>query len=215
MAYIIAMDGPAGAGKSTIARRIASKLNFLFINSGGFFRTIALYYLQNNLTEDELEKHLDNIAIEQKGSDFFLNNTNVTSHITGPAISAVASVIARNESVRKKTEGLIKQMAVKNNVVIEGRDTTTVVFPNATLKCWVFASPEIRAVRRQAQIPSDLSYEEVLEGIKKRDIQDSTRKISPLKRADDAFDVDTSNITIGEAVDKIYNEFNKRIKQSS
>jgi len=211
MAYIIAMDGPAGAGKSTIARRIASKLNFLFINSGGFFRTIALYYLQNNLTEEELEKQIDNIDIEQKGSNFFLNNVDVTNQISDPSISAIASVISRNELVRKKTESLIKQMAIKNNVVIEGRDTTTVVFPNATLKCWVFASPEIRAKRRQMQVSSNLSYEEILDGIKKRDIQDSTRKISPLKRADDAFDVDTSNITIEEGVDKICNEFYKRI----
>jgi cytidylate kinase len=149
----IALDGPAGSGKSTVAKLLAKKLNFTFINSGGFFRAIALYIKQNNidyqnLSSEQLKNILEKVEIHQVGEHFFLNNEDVTDKIHNSEISSIVPIIAKIPVVREYATKLQVDMANKTDIVIEGRDTTTVMFPNATLKCWVFANPKIRAERR-------------------------------------------------------------------
>lgn len=212
------MDGPAGAGKSSIAKLLAKKLGFTYINSGAMFRCVAIYILKNNISlenqsllEESIKK--GKISISQTKDDFFLNNEKVTDRLHTPEVSSLVPVIAKIPFVRNFVEGNSANIAKTQDIVIEGRDTTTVVFPNATLKCWVFADPLIRATRRWEQNNKDGKLEDVVNEVQKRDKMDTERNIAPMKRANDAFDVDTTNLTIEEAVETISKEFSKRIKK--
>jgi cytidylate kinase len=138
--YQIAMDGPAGAGKSTVAKLLAKKLNFTYINSGGMFRSVAIYMLNNNLTPETIEIVrsdilAEKIKINQVKEDFFLNNENITHRLHSPEVSKLVPFISRFPFIRDFVEGNSIKIANTQNIVIEGRDTTTVVFPNATMKC--------------------------------------------------------------------------------
>ena len=211
--YQIAIDGFSGVGKSTIATLISKKLNFLFINTGAMYRCYALAFIKDNVNLDnsnEIIKCLNSNKVELDNEKFYLNGEDVTAKISDPNVAAKASKIATYKEVREKCVADQQKIAVGQNCVMEGRDTTSVVLPNATLKVFLKADPNIRAVRRWEQINKTQSLEQIKEFIEKRDYQDSHREISPLIQVPDAFVVDTSNLTIDEVVDAILKEFNNR-----
>ncbi|GMO15561.1 MAG: (d)CMP kinase [Mycoplasmoidaceae bacterium] len=214
--YQIAIDGPAGAGKSTIAKELASLLNYTFINSGGIFRSIAVAVVLNNLDINDsksIVSLLPKIKVTQIGNDMYLNGNNISDKTWTQEITVIVPKIAQIKEVREYTRDVQRKIAENSNIVIEGRDTTTVVFPNATLKCWVFADPIIRATRRWEQTGKKETLELYLKTMLERDKQDSERKIDPMKRATDAYDVDTSTMSIEHATKHILDEFYRRIKR--
>lgn len=209
--YQIAMDGPAGAGKSTIAKELAKILNFTFINSGGIYRSVVVAVKQNNIDVSDInaiENLLKTIKVEQKGNDMYLNGNNISNLTWTNETTAVVPTIAQIPKVREFVKLTQRHIAESNNIVIEGRDTTTVVFPNATLKCWIFADPVIRATRRWEQTGRKGTLEDYLTSMNERDRMDSQRSLDPMKRADDAFDVDTSHLSLEQACEKILEKFN-------
>jgi len=216
--YSIAIDGPAGAGKSTIAKEIAKKLNMIYIDTGAMYRAFALYCIWNNIKSDDEEKisqHIDkiHISIEYKNNEqqVLLNGKNVNSFIRTEEIGNMASSISVYPNVRLKLVELQRELAKKSNVIMDGRDIGTYVLPKATLKIYLTASVEIRAKRRYADLESkgiSITIDEVKEEIIKRDKRDMEREFAPLTKADDAHEVDTSNLTIKEVVQVIIDKFN-------
>lgn len=207
---IVAIDGPAGSGKSTIAKLIAKKYNFTYIDTGAMYRMITLYLLQQNIDfEDlkEIENVLNNhINLDMKENKFFLNNKDVSQEIREPIISENVSKVASIKIVRDNLVSLQRKIASNKNVILDGRDIGTVVFPNAQVKIFLIASVEERANRRYKEFLEkniSISYEEVLKSLKERDFIDSTRKESPLVKAKDAIELDTTNLNLQEVVDFI------------
>lgn len=206
---IIAIDGPAGSGKGTAAKLVSEKLNFINIDTGAMYRCVALKMAENNIgLEDyeEIHKILDDIEIDFEGQNVFLNGRDVSKEIRTVEISNFVSPVSAIGFIREKMVDLQRKLGAGKSVVMEGRDIGTVVFPNADLKIYLDATAEERARRRVAQntennIASD--YEQILKDIIERDKRDSTREISPLKKADDAIVVDSTNLTIEEVVTKI------------
>ena len=207
----VAIDGPSGAGKSTLARMAAKKLGYLYVDTGALYRCIALYAIQNNVeTKDSLAvcKMLPKICVDLNyDKDGFqhmlLNGTDVTDDIRRPEVSMAASDVSSIPDVRKFLLDLQREIADKNNIVMDGRDIGTVVLPDAEVKIFLTASPEVRAERRYRELTEkgfDVSYTDVLNDIKARDIQDINREISPLKAADDAITLDTSNYSLEESL---------------
>jgi len=206
MAYkVVTIDGPAGSGKSTIAKQLSKKLNFVFINSGGIFRCISLYILNNNipLEEDELNTILKKIKVTQKKDKMFLNGKDVSDVIYSKEITDIVPKIASLKIIRDFVLESQRQTAKNDNIVVEGRDTGTSVFPNADYKFWLFANIDVRAERRWLQSNKKYTLEEVKIDLKKRDFEDSTRKISPMVKPKNAIEIDTSYITEEEAISKI------------
>ena len=210
MSFIVAIDGPAGAGKGTITKQVGDKLNLINIDTGAMFRCVTLKILQEGIEiEDEkaIEKLLENIEIEiTKKEEIFLDGENVTKQIRENEVNNMVSPVSVISQVRERLLNLQRKMAEGKNVIMEGRDIGTVVFPNADVKIYLDASPEERARRRvkqnqEKQIPC--TYEEVLQGIIDRDKRDASREIAPLKQAKDAIYIDSSNMTIEEVVAKI------------
>lgn len=208
----IAIDGPSGVGKSTIAKSISSSLNLLFINTGLMYRAIAKHLLDNNfdiLQEKEINNELANIKLELRENDqIFLNGQNISKNLYKDKISMSASKIAKYKSVRNFCVDLQRQIATENpGVVMEGRDIGSVVLPNAELKIFLTASPEIRAKRRISQLYEKGSIieneQEVLQNIIDRDKNDRERKHAPLIKTKDAIEIDTSHLTIEEVIKKI------------
>lgn len=210
MAFIVAIDGPAGSGKGTVAKKIAEKMNLINIDTGAMFRCVALLMIENNLKIDDfkgIEKVLENIEIKfETNGKILLNNRDVTKRIRETDVNELVSPISTIKIIREKLLDLQRKFGEKNNVVMEGRDIGTVVFPNANVKIYLDATPEERAKRRLKQNEENgikESYEEVLKNIIDRDKRDSTREIAPLKKAEDAIYIDSSNLTIEEVVNKI------------
>lgn len=210
MSFIVAIDGPAGAGKGTITKQVGEKLGFINIDTGAMFRCVTLKILQDGVKiekEQEIQKLLETIEIEIKESgEVFLNGENVTQKIRENEVNSMVSPVSVIPIVREKLLYLQRKMAEGKNIIMEGRDIGTVVFPNANVKIYLDATPEERARRRvkqnqEKQIPC--SYEEVLQGIIDRDKRDSTREIAPLKQAEDAIYIDSSNMSIEEVVNQI------------
>lgn len=199
---VIAIDGPSGSGKSSISKEIAKELNILHLDSGAMYRTFALYLLENNMKLEE--KSFENFKFEQKGNNFYLNGKDVTKRIRENEISKKASDISKNLKVREYMVNEQRKIAKGLDVIMDGRDITTVVFPNADFKFFITASVEKRAYRRFLEDKS-IPYEKILEDIRKRDMQDSTRKNSPLKIASDAIVIDTSEYTKEEVIERILN----------
>ncbi len=212
---IIAIDGPAGSGKSTISKIIASELGISYLDTGAMFRIVTLYFLKNNLNVNEdlgIEFLKENISIDINEDKFYLNNENVSKEIRTNEVTKNVSYIAALESVREFL--LFEQRNISNNrdIILDGRDIGTVVFPNAEVKIFLTASAEKRAKRRVEQNISlgiESNYEEILSDIIKRDELDSTRKISPLKKAEDAQEIDTTESSIEEVKNKIINIIKK------
>lgn len=197
---IIAIDGPSGSGKSSVSKEIAKKLNILHLDTGAMYRAFALYLLENNT--NDIEKAFKNFKYSQKGNRFFLNGVEITEKIRENEISKKASDISKNGKVREFLVNMQRDIAKDLDVILDGRDITTVVFPNADFKFFITASLEKRAYRRYLENKS-LDYDKILEDMKKRDIQDSTRENSPLKIDSDAIILDTSNYTKEEVIEKI------------
>ena len=209
---IIAIDGPAGAGKSTIAKLIAKMIDCTYINTGAMYRAVAYKLLREkksieNLSEEELKAFLALIQIEFKGDRVFLNGEDITDKIRTEEVAKVASAVAKNILVRERLTFLQRELAKKERcVVMEGRDIGTVVFPDADVKIFLTASPEERAKRRYKELVEkgeNPSYEEILKQIIARDKQDSEREIAPLKPTKDYIVIDTTNKTIQEIADNI------------
>ena len=209
----IAIDGPAGAGKSTIAKRVAAEKNYIYVDTGAMYRAMALYLYRNGIDADDSATISarcgePDITIEYRNGEqvVLLNGENVNGFLRTPQVSDMASRSSVNPDVRAKLLELQQELARKENVVMDGRDIGTVVLPNAQVKIFLTASAEVRARRRYLEniekgLPADLN--EITAQIKERDERDMNRPVAPLKQADDAVLVDTSDLTIEEVVEKI------------
>jgi len=199
---IIAVDGPSGSGKSTISKKIAEILGISYIDTGAMYRILALYLKENNL---EFRKEiLKNINIKQEKNIFYLNGRDVSKLIRENDIAKMASDISKLKEVREYMVEEQRKLGKEKSIILDGRDITTVVFPNADYKFYLTASLEQRAKRRYLE-NNKVDFEVLLEDMKKRDYQDSTRKNSPLKIAKDAIIIDTTNMTEKEVVNKMLN----------
>lgn len=213
MSINIAIDGPAGAGKSTIARKAASELGFIYVDTGALYRSVAYYCISSGAdvtVPESVEKLLPEITPELRFIDgvqhVFVNGSDVSDKIRTPEVSMAASKVSAIPAVRAFLFDLQQKIARENDIIMDGRDIGTVVLPNADLKIFLTASPEARADRRYAELkdkPDAPAYEQVLADIIKRDHDDSTRAIAPLKQADDAVLCDTTKLSLEESVDKI------------
>ena len=208
MSINIAVDGPAGAGKSSIARAVAEEIGYIYVDTGALYRSIALYSIENKLDNESLVNSLDKINIRlefiDKCQHVFLNDNDVSDKIRTPEVSMGASKVSVIPEVREFLFGLQKKIAAENNIIMDGRDIGTVVLPDADLKVFPTASAEERANRRFKEMTdSSITYEQVLEDIKQRDYNDMHRDIAPLKQAEDAVLLDTTGMTIEEVKQKL------------
>ena len=211
MAFNIAIDGPAGAGKSTIARALAKRLSYIYVDTGAMYRAMALYLLRENISADDsgrIEKACESVDIsiihEDGVQKVLLNGEDVSSLIRSEEVGNMASASAQNGRIREKLVELQRQLAAKTDVVMDGRDIGTCVLPDADVKIYLTASVHTRAVRRfkeylEKGMEADLAQIEA--DIEKRDHQDMSREISPLNKAEDAVLLDSSDMTIEEVLD--------------
>ena len=210
----IAIDGPAGAGKSSIAKALSKRLGYIYIDTGAMYRAVALFFVENNVsdgTDSRIESLLEKLEISIKYEDgaqkVILNGEDVTDKLRLEEIGKLASKFSAIGSVREKLVALQRKLAQKENVVMDGRDIGTVVLPNADLKIYLSASSKFRAKRRYLELlekgHTDLDINEIEDEIIKRDEADMNREISPLKQADDAYYLDSSDMTLEEVVSKI------------
>lgn len=210
---IVAIDGPAGSGKGTITKLVAEKCNLIYIDTGATYRCLALACIENKIDYKEENKVVDllkkiNIDFDKNGHAF-LNGKDVSERIRDKDVTSVVSPISSIIKVREILVDLQRKMALGKNVIMEGRDITTVVFPKADYKFYLDASVEERANRRYKQNQEkgvNMSYEEIIESIKARDYNDINKPIGNLKRTNDQIYIDSSNMSINEVVDKIINE---------
>ena len=217
---VIAIDGPAGSGKSTIARLVAKKLKFLYIDSGAIYRAYTLQYLREGINlEDQgvlvefLERATVNLKNGENGILIFVNRENVTKEIRSVEVTANVSSISENKSIREVVTRKLRSEAKHNSLVMDGRDIGTVVFPDAELKVFLTASIEERARRRKDDLKSagvETDLEKIKDDIQKRDKHDSERNLAPLRKPDDAILLDTTNLAIDECVDFIVKEVLKK-----
>lgn len=209
----IAIDGPAGAGKSSIAKLVAKKLSFVYVDTGAMFRTVAYYFLSQGkdpsdaeMVTEECEKISISIEYKDGAQHIFLDGTDVSTEIRQEEVGKNASVVAKNQAVRNRLLALQRQMAEKQDVIMDGRDIGTVVLPDAQVKIYLTASASVRAERRYKELlekGESCNLKKIEEDIIARDEQDMNREIAPLKQAEDAVLVDSSYMTIEEVVDKI------------
>ncbi|MEO2596462.1 (d)CMP kinase [Clostridium perfringens] len=203
------MDGPAGAGKSTIAKIIGEKFNLMYINTGSMYRAVTLKALENNISAEEVDKLLvmiDGMDMHFENDELILNGENINSLITMPNISKNVSAYASIREVRERLVNLMRKMALKYSVIMDGRDIGTVVLKDANFKFFLTASPEERADRRYKELMGkgvEVNYDEILQDIIKRDYLDSNREVDPLRKAEDAIEIDTTGIGIMGVVEKI------------
>lgn len=217
----VAIDGPAGAGKSTLAKAVAQRLGFIYVDTGALYRAIALFVLQRGADVYDrvaVAAMLPMIDIELKyvGGEqrVYLCGENVSKIIRTPEVSAGASAVSAIAKVREFLFDLQIEMAQKNNVVMDGRDIGTVVLPNADVKIFLTASAEARAKRRYDELVQkghDVEFEAVLKSVNERDEQDMNRAIAPLKQAKDAILIDTTELDLEESEDLLYNTIKSRI----
>lgn len=214
----IAIDGPAAAGKSTIAQEVAKRLNFTYIDTGAMYRAVTLYCLNHQINcqnESEVEKVLKNINIELKPQHIvLLNNQDVSFDIRSREVNANVSYIASYKNVRLFLVEQQRKMALHDSIVMDGRDIGSYVLPNADVKIFQVASVETRAQRRfleNKQKGIECTLTSILEEVKKRDYIDSHRDFAPLVKANDAIEIDTSNLTINEVVDLVLKIINEKV----
>lgn len=210
----VAIDGPAGAGKSTIARRLAAELGYRYVDTGAIYRTVA-YFMDlwgvSPKDVDGVKRYIDELTVEIEYDEdglqhMIMNGMDVTKDIRTPDISQKASLISAHACVRDMLLDMQRELAEQNNVVMDGRDIGTVVLPHATVKIFLTASPEVRAKRRCDELSAKgqkVDYNKVLKDIQQRDYQDTHREIAPLKMSRDSIKVDTSDMTIEEVLEKL------------
>ena len=213
MAFNVAIDGPAGAGKSTIAKIVAKEKGFVYVDTGAMFRALAIYFIRQGIKADEHEK----ISASLSGADVtieyingeqqvLLNGENVTPILRTEEVGNMASASSVNGDVRAKMKELQQKLAATTNVVMDGRDIGTNILPNADVKVYLTASVETRANRRYLELKEkgvECNLEDIAHDIAERDTRDMNREIAPLKQAEDAVLVDSSNMTIDEVVEAI------------
>ncbi len=209
----VAIDGPAGAGKSTVARAAAAKLGYIYVDTGALYRAVGVYCLRNQITTNDavaVSEVLDKITVELKFIDgvqhVFLNGDDVSTEIRLPEASMAASNVSAIPSVRAFLFDLQRDIASKNNCIMDGRDIGTVVLPDAKVKIFLTADDEERAMRRFKELQekgSTVTFKEVLDDLRIRDYNDSHREIAPLKPAEDSVIVNTTGYTLEESIAKI------------
>ncbi len=215
----IAIDGPAGAGKSTIARAIAREMSFIYVDTGALYRAIGLYMIKNRMDDDELiVSSLNKIKVDLKFIDkeqkIFLCEREVSGEIRTPEVSMMASRVSAILAVREFLLDLQRGLAEKNNVIMDGRDIGTVILPDADVKIFLTASLEKRTDRRYKEMLEkglNVTYDGILNDIKKRDYDDSHRKVAPLKLATDAVVVDTSEYNLEESINLVLDVIKKKL----
>lgn len=210
---IVAIDGPAGTGKGTISKLISDRLNFLSIDTGAMYRAVTLNLIRNNTSLDDLDSVLDvleksniELTIDGNGQKTFLNGEDVSSLIRMPDVTSLVSPVSSIKEIREKLVDLQRKFATGKDIVMEGRDITTVVFPNADVKIYLTADQEERANRRYKEMIEkgiETTYDEVYESIKKRDHNDTTKEYGALKIAEDAIVIDSTNMTIEEVYERV------------
>ncbi|WP_455484697.1 (d)CMP kinase [Eubacterium sp.] len=217
----VAIDGPAGAGKSTIAKAAAKELGFIYVDTGALYRAVAYNAVKTGAIDDEQKiiNMLDSTKVELKYVNgvqaVYLNGEDVSAFIRTPEISMGASKVSAIPLVRAFLLNLQREIASTNNVIMDGRDIATVVLPNADVKIFLFASPECRAERRYKELiekGENVSFDDVLKDVNQRDYQDSHREIAPLKPSDDSIMADTSELTLQESIDLIVNTIKEKIQ---
>lgn len=214
----IAIDGPAGAGKSDISSILAEKLGFVHIDTGALYRAISLCFLGKKLDKQTIDSVLSSANVDVKFENgnqlVYLNGENVTNRLRNAQISKLASDVSSFKEVREFLLNLQRNIAKSNNVIMDGRDISTVVLPNADVKIFLTASAEERAKRRYKQLKgsqNELGYDEILKSIKSRDYNDMNRDIAPLRPAEDSLIYDTTNYDIDEVVNYILNYIKEKI----
>lgn len=218
MKISVAIDGPAGAGKSTIAKLVAKEFNLMYINTGAMYRAVALKAQENNLQPEEVEKICDLISTMEmhfENDDLVLNGENIQEKITMPEISNIVSAYASIPEVRAILVKLQRDMSDKFDVIMDGRDIGTVVLKNASFKFFLTASAEERANRRYIELKNrdvTCSYDQILEDIIERDYKDTHRATDPLKKADDAIEIDSTSVDINGVVEIINEHIRKGIR---
>ena len=215
----IAIDGFSSTGKSTLAKQLAKKLQYIYVDTGAMYRAVTLFAMRaglvnaGNVDEDTLEQKLGDVELkfafnsELGFAEMYLNGENVEKEIRTMPVSKNVSQVAVLEAVRKKLVALQQAMGVDKGIVMDGRDIGTVVFPDAELKIFMTASPEKRAVRRYKELldrGENVVYEDILENVQKRDYIDSNREISPLRKADDSIEFDNSDLGLEDQFQRIY-----------
>ena len=218
---IIAIDGPAGSGKSTIAKLIAKELGLVYLDTGAMYRLVTLKALNEGILDnndlidlEKVKKMLDDLSIDICENGFYLDNINVSEEIRKPVVSENVSNVAAIREVREKMVDLQRKFSESKNVILDGRDIGTVVFPNADIKIFLVADARERADRRYRELVAkgeDVKIEEIYENILKRDKIDSTRKESPLKKAEDAIEIDTT----AKNIEKVKSEILEIIKNKN
>lgn len=209
----IAIDGPAGAGKSTIAKMVSKKLNCIYVDTGAMYRAVALFFIENGIASDDekrIAKEIENIHVdiqfEAGNQKVLLNGKDVTEGIRAERVGNWASEISKYTLVREYLVKMQREVAAKQDVVMDGRDIGTVVLPQANVKIYLTASSKVRAMRRYNELTQKgvfCDIHDIEQGIMERDAQDMNREISPLRQAKDAILIDSSNMTIDEVVEKI------------
>ena len=221
MNYKIALDGPSGTGKSTTAKLLAKKLNYIYIDTGAMYRAVGLFCDKNKIdvnNEEKVKENLDKININLFYKDgvqeILLNDEIVSKEIRQNHISSYASIVSQYKDVREKLVSMQQKLAKENSVIMDGRDIGTVVLPDADLKIYLVASNEVRAERRFKELiekGEKVTKKDILKELEERDYRDTHRKNSPLRKAINAIEVDNSNLTIEETVDKIYELFKEKV----
>jgi CMP/dCMP kinase len=214
MAIVIAIDGPAGAGKSTIARRLATRLGFTYIDSGAMYRAVGLWALRQKLDPSDMHRmeqlaRAATITLEGDGTRVLLNGEDVTDAIRGPEVSSAASLVATIPGVGRALVEKQRAIGTQNNVVMEGRDIGSVVFPNADLKIFLDADTQERAKRRAAEVDGDTGV--ISRQLRERDQRDRTRPEAPLTQAPDAVYVDSTGLSIEDVEENILRLVRARI----
>ena len=209
----IAIDGPAGAGKSTIAKMVSKKLNCIYVDTGAMYRAVALFFIKNGIASDDekrIAKEIENIQVdiqfEAGDQKVLLNGKDVTEEIRAERVGNWASEISKYTLVREYLVKMQREVATKQDVVMDGRDIGTVVLPQANVKIYLTASSKVRAMRRYNELTQKgvfCDIHDIEQGIMERDAQDMNREISPLRQVKDAILIDSSNMTIDEVVEKI------------
>ncbi len=218
--YLIAIDGPVGAGKSTVAKITAKRLNIIYVDTGAMYRSVGLYVVRKGLdtkNSEHVKSVLDEINLDvrlsNEGQMIFLNGEDVTKLIRTPEISMAASDVSAVPEVRERMVHIQRELAKSKSVIMDGRDIGTVVLPNATSKIYLNANLDERATRRYKELLNkgqNVTFDEVKNDIIERDRNDMSRKASPLKKADDAIELDTTGLSLEEVVNRVVDIVNGR-----